>query len=100
MAADLVWELYFLAVLTATDEKGLHQLRTCLLLSFVADVDLCGQYIPSCVTPSLRELLVKGILCGYIGVDMLDLLSNFTSQKSGIIAKHFDNHALVFISGW
>ena len=31
---------------------------------------------------------------------MLDLLLNFTSQKSEIIAKRFDNHAVVFISGW
>ena len=32
--------------------------------------------------------------------DKLDLLPNFTSQKSEIIAKRFDNHAVVFISGW
>ena len=31
---------------------------------------------------------------------LLDLLPNFTSQNSGIIAKCFYNHAVVFISGW
>ena len=31
---------------------------------------------------------------------LLDLLLNFTSQNSGIIAKRFDKHAIVFISGW
>ena len=31
---------------------------------------------------------------------LLDLLPNFTSQNSGIIAKRFDSHAVVFISGW
>ena len=36
----------------------------------------------------------------WLGVDMLDLLPNFTSQNSEIIAKHFDNPAVVFINGW
>ena len=36
----------------------------------------------------------------WLGVDMLDLLLNFTRQNSGIIAKCFDDHAVVFISGW
>ena len=31
---------------------------------------------------------------------LLDLLPNFTSPNSGIIAKRFDSHAVVFISGW
>ena len=40
-----------------------------------------------------NRLVLKRILCGLI------LLPNFTSQNWLIIAKRFDNHAVVFISG-
>ena len=42
------------------------------------------------------KILIKRM---WLGVDMLNLLLDFTSQNWLMIAKHFDNRAVVFISG-